>query len=91
MQSKRALNATRTSISSCILTSCVVAFSHTGLSSFSGWDLPHAPTQSVSNGFEWVRKSAHAWSYRIVDFFLWYSFLPSINEARAGATCAPCD
>ena len=51
--------------------------------SFSGWNYPSVPT--AEGGFEWAPKATHAWSYRIVDWFLWHAFLPAFNELRA--TC----
>ena len=48
---------------------------------FSGWSYPSVPTPD--GGFQWTSKAAHAWSYRIIDFVLWHTFLPVFNELRA--------
>ena len=58
---------------------CCAQYPH----SFSGWDYPCTATPGTSNGFAWVRKPAHRWSYRVIDFFLWHAFLPAFNELRA--------
>ena len=53
--------------------------------SFSGWGYPSKPTPNEGIGYEWVKRSAHFLSYRLVDGVLWHTFLPYVNDVRARA------